>query len=222
VVEEARRARPSPGKRIWELLPEEAKQTVLAAGARGRIGKVEKRTVLEGLRQVLERRDFRDERHFSREDMARFDLALAQQMHRYMRDMNVYCANRALLTACYPELVRADRGAEAQMDQWCAFNPDMARGPGVVYGRAVPRRLPWLGVLVVLVPLGMFVLGYVRPESGIALEDRHLIVATWFAFVIAWLSFGRCVADGSVLQRRLNRLDRRLTDASGRIDDQLA
>jgi multidrug resistance efflux pump len=98
-------AKPSPGKRLWDLLPEPVRAT-LKASARGQeVPAADKAAALGAVNDVLTRSSFYQEQAFAGLELSEATRKLLSDESALQLPWNVERLNRMLLEAAFPELI---------------------------------------------------------------------------------------------------------------------
>jgi RNA polymerase sigma factor (sigma-70 family) len=96
---------PSPGARIWALLPERCRAITEDAADRGKLAELDKLDVLDAINSALARDDFFDSEHFASAIETTPDVEVRKVLDDGYRAHSVTWWNRLLLHASYPYYV---------------------------------------------------------------------------------------------------------------------
>jgi len=134
---------PSPGKRIWELLPAEARSAVEKGASGAVLNDDEKAEVVKGLDEVLKREDFYREKDFENLDLPeRMRGALRRAAEEGVSPRMVRWVNPMLFGAAYGEYVSTGRADYAHMTVESDSEKTMilhAQGNSLVYANGTIR-----------------------------------------------------------------------------------
>ena len=207
--------RDDPGKRIWELLSDDAKQTVLSASRRGRMSRDEKRTIVKALVAVLSRADFYDESYFggvALDEEVETALALPHDDRDSQRS---YWVNRAILRRCYPDEI-----VDSCALRWVrrSLRPKRSDRDSSAANAAISRVSLRLGFAVLAFPFVMLIAGLVAPQWWSLLDTKGLVIVTWFGLLAACVVADRLLDDCQAMRRAaagaLSKVDRLKSDGS--------
>lgn len=111
LLSEAKKPEASPGKRIWELLPEDVKRVV--EKHEGRKLSTESATQLaDAVNAILRRRDFHDPSSFAEVELPDVAAEFLKAGESALDDAQVVRLNRALFDAVYPNILSSDNVKE--------------------------------------------------------------------------------------------------------------
>jgi hypothetical protein len=102
----------SPSRRIWELLPQEMREMIIAVAQTSGIKQADKTSVVGALNDILERRDFYQERDFEGVDLTDEAKALlGRSRTEELGNSEIKRLNRLLLESSYPqEIAKSPKG----------------------------------------------------------------------------------------------------------------
>jgi len=107
LLAEGGKEKPSPARRIWELLPEEQRQAIEEAAQGIRLEDNRKGAAVKALNEVLKSRELYQEEAFAGVKLPEEAQTLLAGDRAKLSDRQVQRLNRLLLNACYPEQLTA-------------------------------------------------------------------------------------------------------------------
>jgi len=200
VVQDAREAEPSPGKRIWEVLSDDAQSTIEHGAAEGKLTKRERRTIMKALNRGLRRKDFYDERYFPNVALSSSDRALLQARWSTLARSETKALNRALLMACYPEeladepMKHSSTWRKLRLESNCAG----------------PRNLWFLGVIWLIIWPCIRSFSSPCPKCGRSFHWSDLAAFLWLFGLMLCVSSWHAVRECRRLAAKVDRLEERL------------
>lgn len=127
------REQPSPGRRIWELLPPESKDTVAECLKHDRIQQTDAEKLTGALNSVLKRPDLYKAESFAGVAIPDKAKELLKREAKSLSDLDVQALNRLLLEAAYPR--RVLKGQQYPRGFLKAWFPQIMALPGVSHGQ---------------------------------------------------------------------------------------
>jgi len=112
LIQDAKRDLPSPGKRIWSLLPQDIQSLIESSATATNLSREDKSSIMNALNDVLEQRDFYQEQDYSRKPLPKEAKELLARNREELSGRDLRKLNRLLIEAAYPRNIakRDSRG----------------------------------------------------------------------------------------------------------------
>jgi len=146
LIEEGGAERPSVGRRVWALLPEEVRATAREVVAAAPVDEARKARIAQALSQILSDRSFYEKEDFDGISLQPEEKELLKRERETLSDEEVKKLNRGLLGSAYPKAMAARRRAIWPLDardisDWPRFCSKLRRQAR--RGRPSPGRRLW-------------------------------------------------------------------------------
>ena len=136
LIEEGEKALPSPGRRIFELLPQAAREVVASIAQTKSFTKKQRLHLVRALNNILKRRDFYQANDFEKVDVGNEVKAFLERGETNLSDKKVERLNRLLLEASYPQLIEKNHVDKKDKDRLTYFK----RVARIIYLEYINKR----------------------------------------------------------------------------------
>lgn len=105
LIHDANKDSPNPGKRIWQLLPQEVQSLIERSANDSLFLEEDKSGIIDTLNGLLEQQDFYQEQDYSSTDLAEEAKELLERYRNTLSSTYIQTLNRLLIEAAYPSKI---------------------------------------------------------------------------------------------------------------------